>query len=435
MKHKRIQKLVAAAVFSIVLFTGTTAKVFAGEDLSMPLINSLPGQSDIITSLSVNADSNVIASAGKDGNIKFYYITDNKINKTITVSAHDKSINKVVFSPQNNLLASCSDDGKIKLWNADTGELMKTLNDGNEVVSSVGFNADGSILYSGNSDGSLKFWKTDIGQVVYSSTFDSGVLSITYNNIDNILAVLLKDNSIVLIDVGKQSVIGRIQNVVNTGSDISKIVYSHNGKYLVCLGESFRQPIILSSEENYKKLDLGYDKFRYDLFTIWNDCSFSSDDHYIIGCDMNSDHIGIFNFYSGELIKKVDVHPTSIALLKDDSELLVGNLLDNINVYDTSKLPVDSLESIKIDVSGNSFSVGKSIELKLIGHYKDGTDRVIDNKYIKWQVADKDGEINGNIFTSKHSGNINVTATYGGINSTRVFNIVEEKSLGYIDFR
>lgn len=431
MKHKRIQKLVAAAVFSIVLFTGTTAKVFAGEDLSMPLINSLPGQSDIITSLCVSTDSNIIVSAGKDGNIKFYY-TDS--NKTVTVSAHDKSINKVVFNPQKSLAASCSDDGKIKLWNADNGEFISTLSSNGSAVDTIEFSSDGSILYSGSADGNLRFWNVDTGQIIYNGTFDSGILSITLDRINNILGVLLKNNTVELMDAENKQLVGSIGNIVNEDSQISKIVFSHNGEYLVCAGEDFRQPVIFTREGNYKKLTLDYDKFRYNLFTMWNDCSFSNDDHYIIGSDKNSDHIGIFNFYSGKLVKEIDVHPTSFSLAKNDSQLLVGNLLDNINIYDTSKLPIDNLQSIKIDVQGSSFVVGMPIELKLIGHYSDGTERVIDDQYVQWQVSDKDGTIDKGIFTPKRLGSINVTVTYGGINLTRVFNIVEEKSVGYFVF-
>jgi WD40 repeat protein len=429
MKHPRIQKLIIAAICSAALLGASAGRAFAAEDLSIPLVSSIAGQSDIITSLSINQDGNILASGSKDGTVKLYYVNS---SKTVTISAHDSNVNKVIFNPQNDTAVSCGDDGKIKFWNADTGELNNTIDDNTKVVG-IEFNNDGNVLYSGDDAGSVKCWDANTGDLIYKNDFNIPVVSITLDKINNILAVALKDNSIAFIDANKKVLLKQIQNVMDTGSSISNIVYSHDGKSLVCAGSNMVQPVILSCADDYKKLTLDEGKFEYNSFTMWNDVSFSSDDHYLIGCDKNNDHVGIFNFYSGKLVKEIDVHPTSVILNNSNSELLIGNLLDNINIYDTSNLPSNDLKSVKIDAGGGYFVKSAPIALKLTGHYSDGTDRVIDNKYVQWQVSDKDASMNNGILIPKTSGSINVTASYGGVNYTIVLNVVEEKSIGYIE--
>lgn len=429
MRHHHIRKLIITAIFSAALLGTCAGKAFADGNLDVPLISSLPGQSDIITSISVNQDGNILASGSNDGTVKLYYVNS---NKTVTISAHNNTVNKVIFNPQKDTVVSCGDDGKIKFWNSDTGGLSSTIYDDNGSVNSIAFNNDGSVLYSGDANGSVRFWDANTDGLIYDNDFNSPVVSIALDKINDILAVALKDNSIAFIDTNKKALIGYAENAIGSDSNIGNIAFSNDGKYLVCSGSNLTQPVILSCEDNYKKLNLN-DEFEYNSFTMWNDVSFSSDDHYLIGSDENNDHVGIFNFYSGKLVKEIDVHPTSIALTKNNSELLVGNLLDNINIYDTSTLPVDNLKSLTIDAGGNYFVKGAPITLKVIGHYSDGTDRVIDNKYVNWQVSDKDSLMNNGVLIPENSGSINVTASYGGVNYTIVLNVAEEKSIGYIE--
>ena len=63
---------------------------------------------------------------------------------------HTGEVNSVAFSPDGTTLASGSDDGTIRLWNAGTGERMRTWPGHTEPVLSVAFSPDGTTLASGS---------------------------------------------------------------------------------------------------------------------------------------------------------------------------------------------------------------------------------------------------------------------------------------------
>ena len=57
-------------------------------------------------------------------------------------------------------------DDTIKLWNADTGELLRTLEGHTRGVNSVAFHPDGHTLASGGLDDTIKLWDADTGELL-----------------------------------------------------------------------------------------------------------------------------------------------------------------------------------------------------------------------------------------------------------------------------
>lgn len=54
-------------------------------------------------------------------------------------------------------------DHAIRLWNADTGELIKTVDPHRAGVFSLAISKDGKYALSGSADGTIRLWKLDIG--------------------------------------------------------------------------------------------------------------------------------------------------------------------------------------------------------------------------------------------------------------------------------
>ncbi len=88
-----------------------------------------------------------------------------------TLQGHKDWVNSVVFSPDGKMIASGSEDNSIKLWDAETGTLLRTLNqswwcrENNAAVLSVAFSPDGGFLASGSEDNVIKFWDVKTGKV------------------------------------------------------------------------------------------------------------------------------------------------------------------------------------------------------------------------------------------------------------------------------
>ena len=62
------------------------------------------------------------------------------------------------------VLASGSDDKTIKLWNANTGECLRTLEGHTQTVHSVAFSPDGTTLASGSWEKTIKLWNANTGE-------------------------------------------------------------------------------------------------------------------------------------------------------------------------------------------------------------------------------------------------------------------------------
>src|SRR5262245_61404203 len=85
------------------------------------------------------------------------------------VAAHKTNgFNSVAFSPDGRIIAAGSDDCTIKLWDAQTGQLLRSLEGHTNSVLSVAFSPDGQVLASGSYDNSVKLWAVASGQLLRS---------------------------------------------------------------------------------------------------------------------------------------------------------------------------------------------------------------------------------------------------------------------------
>jgi serine/threonine protein kinase len=70
------------------------------------------------------------------------------------------SVRSMAFSPDGSRLASGSLDGTIKLWDAASGQELRTLKGHTRAVYTLVFSPDGTHLTSGSPDGTIKLWDT-----------------------------------------------------------------------------------------------------------------------------------------------------------------------------------------------------------------------------------------------------------------------------------
>ena len=77
---------------------------------------------------------------------------------------YDESEPLICPSPYGTTLASGSYDMTIKLWNANTGECLRTLEGHGTLVETVAFSPDGTTLASGSHDATIKLWNANTGE-------------------------------------------------------------------------------------------------------------------------------------------------------------------------------------------------------------------------------------------------------------------------------
>src|SRR6202043_335993 len=87
-------------------------------------------------------------------------------------TGHTGSVSSVAFSPNGRTIASGSYDKSVKIWDAGTGQLLRTLTGDTDAVSAVAFLPNGKRIISGSFDRTIIIWDADTGQPLHTLRSD-----------------------------------------------------------------------------------------------------------------------------------------------------------------------------------------------------------------------------------------------------------------------
>jgi WD40 repeat protein len=142
-----------------------------------------------ISDVKYSPDGQFVASSGSDNKIKLWDAQTGDLIRTF--SGHTNDVSCIAFSPDSQMIASgtggfdASEESNIKLWQVSDGSLIRTLEGHGDWVYDVDFVPDGEYLVSsGREDTSpliqkIKFWRVSSGDIYLE--YDEQALNIAYS--------------------------------------------------------------------------------------------------------------------------------------------------------------------------------------------------------------------------------------------------------------
>ncbi len=219
--------------------TGRTCLVLTGHSAQVPCVAFSP-------------DGRRLATGSHDRTVR---VTDVPTGRELFVLRRDDAVHAVAFSPDGKYLAvgsggrfRASEAGELSLYDAGTGEFVRSLGEGLRSVRCLAFSPDGARLASGGMDGSLKLWDVrEFGGGTPPARSTGGapqfeghsgiVFSVSFSPDGRSLASCGRDRTTRLWDVGT----GRELLAVNEhAGDAKGVTFSQDGRRLFTAGADGR---------------------------------------------------------------------------------------------------------------------------------------------------------------------------------------------------
>ncbi|MDA1166278.1 MAG: hypothetical protein O3B13_24545 [Planctomycetota bacterium] len=179
-KLKRVKEFgISGIAFCVARTSGTGQLFFGNSDFKVYEVDALAetpapaafeaeGHQSYVTGIVSNQKT--VVSGSYDGNLIWWDAQSKK--PTRSIKAHDRWIRKISASPDGSVVASIADDMVGKLWDAESGQLIHTLQDHQletpnhypSMLYAVAFSPDGKWLATADKVGHIVIWEVASGK-------------------------------------------------------------------------------------------------------------------------------------------------------------------------------------------------------------------------------------------------------------------------------
>ena len=320
------------------------------------------GHTDNIYSVTFSPDGQIIASASRDNTIRLWNASTGDTIRTLR--GHRNGVNSVAFSPDGQIIASGSWDDTIRLWNASTGDTIRTLRGHRDNVYNVVFSPDGQIIASGSRDDTIRLWNASTGDTIRTLRgHRDSVYNVVFSPDGQIIASGSWDNTIRLWNASTGDTIRTLREHRNS---VYSVAFSPDGQILASASADDTIRLWNASTGDTIRTLRGH---RNSVYSV----AFSPDGQILASASADAT-IRLWNASTGDTINTLTGHRGnvySVAFSPGEQTVASGSEDDTIHLW---KLPAkvsitpSQMESPAI---GEQFSINVSIAGgKNIGGYQ-----------------------------------------------------------------
>ena len=310
--------------------------------LNWKCLHTLTDHSDVVKSVAISPNQNIIASGSLDQTIKLWNLSTGELIHTFT--GHRSAVIDVAFSPDGKTLASASNheffDGSIKLWDVANKQFKQSL--GNTLLalrtSCLAFSPDEQTLANGHIGttligGTIDIWnlkRSRIEKTLWGHVWEVNCLAFSKDG--RILVSGGLDGAIKIWNWHREELLHTLNRPVDFFGGVASwfdssvgiiwcVAISPDGKTVAASGS--QQPIQLWNAENGRLLR---------TFTEHSDSIYAlafSPDGETLASGGADNTIRIWNFHTGELLETLEhLGPVKSVVFSYDGKTLVSGSAD-----------------------------------------------------------------------------------------------------------
>ncbi len=206
-------------------FVGTGVQQVFTEKWFSPALNT----ESPVTAAAFSPDGKTLISGARDKNLRLWDAATGQPLRTL--QGHTDWVTAVAFSPDGKTLLSGARDNTLHLWDAATGQPLHTLHGHTNSVRAVAFSRDGKTLLSSAWDKTLRLWDTATGQSLRTLHGHTGpVTAVAFSPNGKTLLSGAWDKTLRLWDAATGQPLRTLQG--HTGP-VSAVAFSSDGKTLL----------------------------------------------------------------------------------------------------------------------------------------------------------------------------------------------------------